>query len=265
VSSSLLQLALRELRGVFTSRVSRFGLLIAIFVLAVSGPFGTFQSFNVGQRFAYWAAMVLGCYLTGVGVGSILVEILRPRIPARWARVLVAGLITGLPVTAMVIAINSIAYQAIEPRGWLQIWIDATLVTLAVFAALTALNQRLRAIEPATTLAMPPAAAAPTPPPILARVPLPQRGKLLALIVEDHYVDIVTDRGKALVLMRLADAMRETGGVSGLQIHRSHWVARDAVIKTHRADGKVTLALSNGMRLPVSRGYLSAARAAGLA
>ena len=102
------------------------------------------------------------------------------------------------------------------------------------------------------------------PPPILERVPLPQRGRLLALSVEDHYVDIVTDRGKTLVLMRLADAMREAAGVPGLQVHRSHWVARDAVVRTHRSDGRLLLELSNGMRLPVSRGYLPQVREAGL-
>ena len=100
--------------------------------------------------------------------------------------------------------------------------------------------------------------------PILARVPLPQRGRLLALVVEDHYVDIVTDKGKALVLMRLADAMRETGAVTGLQIHRSHWVARDAVVRAQRNEGKLSLELSNGMRLPVSRGFLQAVKQAGL-
>ena len=87
---------------------------------------------------------------------------------------------------------------------------------------------------------------------------------LLALIVEAHYVDIVTERGKTLVLMRLADAIRETTGVPGLQIHRSHWVAHAAVVKAHRADGKVQLELSNGLRLPISRGYLPAAKEAGL-
>jgi len=265
VSSSLLQLALREVRSVFTSRLSRFALLVAVFVLTVSGPFGTFQNFNIGQRFAYWATIVLGCYLTGVGVGSVIVEMLRPRIAERWARVTVAGLATGLPVTAIVIIVNSIAYQVLEPTGWLAIWIDSTLVTLLVFAALTVLDERLKTVEPQATPILPLSPKAPLPPPILTRVPLPQRGQLLALIVEDHYVDIVTDRGKALVLMRLADAIGETGGVAGLQIHRSHWVARDAVIKTHRADGKVSLELSNGMRLPVSRGYLAAAREAGLA
>lgn len=95
-------------------------------------------------------------------------------------------------------------------------------------------------------------------------MPLPQRGKLLALSVADHYVDIVTDRGKALVLMRFADAIRETGGVAGLQIHRSHWVAREAVVRSHRAGGKLLLELSNGLRLPVSRSFLPEVREAGL-
>ena len=83
-------------------------------------------------------------------------------------------------------------------------------------------------------------------------------------MVEDHYVDIVTDKGKTLVLMRLADAIRETAPIAGLQIHRSHWVARDAVVKVHRSDGKLILELSNGLKLPVSRGYLPAAKEAGL-
>ena len=102
------------------------------------------------------------------------------------------------------------------------------------------------------------------PPAILERVPLPQRGLLLALVVEDHYVDIVTDRGKTLVLMRLADAIREAASVPGLQIHRSHWVATGAVVRAHRSEGKVLLELSNGLRLPISRGYLPAAKDAGL-
>jgi DNA-binding LytR/AlgR family response regulator len=101
-------------------------------------------------------------------------------------------------------------------------------------------------------------------PPILERVSLPQRGRLIALIVEDHYVDIVTDKGRTLVLMRLADAIREAAPVPGLQVHRSHWVALAAVAKTLRSEGKVLLELSNGMKLPVSRGYLPAARDAGL-
>ncbi len=274
MNGNLLQLALRELREVFTSRISRVGLVLAVAALTVSGPFGTFERYNLGQRFLYWGAMVLCCYLTGTIAANIFLALLQKVITQRWPRVIVAGLLTGVPVAVVVFAIASIASRSIDLRFVLPLWLDATLVTLVVISAMVLIRDQMQVVPASTApvgvvadspdMPAPAVATPPAPPSILTRVPLPQRGRLLALLVEDHYVDIVTDKGKTLVLMRLADAMRETGGVPGLQVHRSHWVARDAVVKTHRGEGKVVLELSNGMRLPVSRGYLPAVREAGL-
>ena len=269
MNGSPLQLALREMQGVFTSRLTRLALLGAIVVLGISGPFGTYQALHIVPRFIYWAATVGLTYLAGQGSSTFWIETLRPHIAQRWPRVLVAALLTSVPVAVIVIAVNSIAYWHIEPREWLNIWLYVALIVVVVVAALVAFGQQLRQDVAAAAASAAPAVVVPAagplaPAPILERVPLPQRGRLLALVVEDHYVDIMTDKGKALVLMRLADAMRETGDVPGLQIHRSHWVARDAVVKVHRTDGKLTLELSNGLRLPVSRGYLPAVKAAGL-
>jgi hypothetical protein len=264
-----LQLALREMHAVSTARYQRIGMLLATLLLGVSGPFGSFQSFNLGQRFAYWACMVVACYLVGQGAATFFIEILRPQIGQKWPRVIVAGLLASLPVTIAVLLINGIAYQRLSIVESLNIWLYATIITLVVVIALVTIDELMegpRAAEPPAlgTEPAPSEAGRASPPPILERVPLPQRGRLLALTVEDHYVDIVTDKGKTLVLMRLADAIREATGTDGLQIHRSHWVATGAVIKSHRTDGKLSLELSNGMRLPVSRGYLPAVRAAGL-
>src|SRR5690606_41763012 len=99
-------------------------------------------------------------------------------------------------------------------------------------------------------------------PPILDRLPRQVRGKLSHMSMADHYVEVFTDRGKALVLMRLADAIAETRGVPGLQIHRSHWVALDAVAAFKRLNGRPGGALKTGEILPVSRSYLAAVRAA---
>lgn len=266
-----LQLALREMHAVSTARYQRIGMLLATMLLGVSGPFGTFQSFNLGQRLAYWACMVVACYLIGQGAATFFIEILRPQISQKWPRLIVAGLLASLPVTAVVLLINGIAYQHIEAGESLVIWLYVSATTLIVVVTLVTLDELMAGAGPAAGNSTVGAATAPaidperpSLPPILERVPLPQRGRLLALTVEDHYVDIVTDKGKTLVLMRLADAIREAGGIDGLQIHRSHWVATAAVVKSHRSDGKLSLELSNGMRLPVSRGYLSAVKSAGL-
>ena len=260
-----LQLALREMQATATNRYSRIGMVLTTVLLAVSGPFGTFQSFSVGQRFGYWAVMVAASYLVGQAAVTFFVEVLRERIGQRWPRLIVAGLLASLPVTMVVLVVNGVAYRHVPATDSLMIWLYSIIVTLLVVVLFASLRELMDG--PAQNSAVPARddiAGAPQQPPILERVPLPQRGQLLALSVEDHYVDIVTAKGKTLVLMRLADAMREAGPVAGLQIHRSHWVARDAVTRVHRSDGKLSLELSNGMRLPVSRGFLPAVKAAGL-
>ena len=270
-----LQLALREMQAATTNRISRIGMMLVTVLLAMSGPFGTFQSFNLGQRFGYWAVMVVASYLTGQAASTFFLELLRGQISQRWPRVIVAGLLASLPVTIVVMVVNGVAYQHVDIQSSLMIWLYAIIVTLAVVVMFVTLSEVMAgapAAAPGVTASatvaetsQPAAALPPSPQPaILDRVPLRQRSRLIALIVEDHYVDIVTDKGRTLVLMRLADAIREAAPVPGLQVHRSHWVAFDAVVRAQRSEGKVMLELSNGMRLPVSRGFLPAAKDAGL-
>ena len=159
-------------------------------------------------------------------------------------------------MTLVVLSVNAIAYGARLTINPFELWADCAVISVAVVAATTALV-RGAPEQPAIAVVQ-------APPPILERIPHPQRGALMALSVQDHYVEVVTEKGTSLVLMRLSDAIKETGAVAGLQIHRSHWVARDAVKRVIRTDGKVSVELRSGIRLPVSRGYLDAVKAAGL-
>jgi DNA-binding LytR/AlgR family response regulator len=89
------------------------------------------------------------------------------------------------------------------------------------------------------------------------RLPLRfQNAAILALQAEDHYLRVHTDIGEALILMRLSDAITELAVMGGAQTHRSWWVARSAVSKSTRGDGKGLLTLSNAIEAPVSRNYL---------
>lgn len=100
----------------------------------------------------------------------------------------------------------------------------------------------------------------------LERLPLKYRGaELWAVSSEDHYLRIHTSRGEELILMRLADAVRELDGAAGVQVHRSWWVAKDGVRDARRDNGKLILVLKNGTDVPVSRTYQAAAKEAGLA
>jgi DNA-binding LytR/AlgR family response regulator len=83
--------------------------------------------------------------------------------------------------------------------------------------------------------------------------------------MQDHYVEIVTEAGAHLVLLRLSDAMAEAAPTPGLQVHRSHWVAERAVAGAKREDGRLRLVLVDGTEIPVSRGRARAVREAGWA
>jgi DNA-binding LytR/AlgR family response regulator len=94
------------------------------------------------------------------------------------------------------------------------------------------------------------------PPNFLERLPLKLRGaEVWAVEAEDHYLRLHTSKGQDLILLRLADAIDELAGIEGAQVHRSWWVARDAIADARRGDGRATLVLKDGSEVPVSRTY----------
>ena len=99
---------------------------------------------------------------------------------------------------------------------------------------------------------------------LIDRLPPEKRGPVLYLTMHDHYVQVVTSKGSELVLLRFSDALQELGERDGLQIHRSHWVALDAVAGCRRDGDKMLLTMSDGTELPVSRTYRKAVRELGL-
>jgi DNA-binding LytR/AlgR family response regulator len=133
--------------------------------------------------------------------------------------------------------------------------------TLATTAAMTALAFLVRRREPIETHAR--AKNAP-PPKFLGRLPVKLAGaELWAVEAEDHYLRLHTSQGQDLILMRLGDAITELEGIEGARTHRSWWVARAAVRRVEREDGRARLVLADGAEAPVSRAYVKTLRAAG--
>lgn len=97
-------------------------------------------------------------------------------------------------------------------------------------------------------------------PPIVRRLPETLQGELVFLQAEDHYVRVGTTIGQALVHSRFADAIAAASPVEGVQIHRSFWVASQAVVELRKANGAYAVLLADGSVLPVSRTHLTAIR-----
>lgn len=257
--------ALRELQRHFSDPRVLAAMAVVALLMGFAGPFGTYELLPLAARLGYWAAIVLATYGVGYGFGVVAVPLVGRRIRTRWLRMALVSTASGIPITVAVVLVNLVTFGS---DGWdvielAELWVSVTVISLGVMLISVLVDQSLaRAREHVPT---PDAAGAEAGQPrVLERLPLPQRGNLVSLSVSDHYVDVVTTRGHGLVLMRLSDAIAETAPVQGLQIHRSHWVAVDAVARSVRADGKLQLELRDGRRLPVSRSYLKAVRQAGL-
>jgi hypothetical protein len=95
---------------------------------------------------------------------------------------------------------------------------------------------------------------------LLSRLPNRLGKEVVALEAEDHYVRVHTTLGSDLILMRLSDAITGTGPDLGLQVHRSWWVAHDAILEVVRSEQRTYLKLTNGLQVPVGRTYSGAVR-----
>ena len=228
----------------------------ASILLGLTGPFGTFAGLDLPARLAYWAVTVVVTYLAA----TLLVGWLAAAFPVHGIPEPVAyglyGAVVGVPVAAIVWGFNVAVFGFAGAIGF-PLLLAYTVAIAAIVSAVVAMFhiRFAQATRPDARAARPR---------ILDRLPPQLRGELSHLSVQDHYVDVRTNRGGKLVLIRLADAIAEAEGVEGLQVHRSHWVAVGQVAATHRRDGKLVLTMRDGTEVPVSRTYASAARAAGL-
>ena len=80
---------------------------------------------------------------------------------------------------------------------------------------------------------------------------------IIFLKSEDHYVNVRTATGSALVTMRFVDAVKELGD-AGLQVHRSYWVSRRHIRGLTKRDRKLLLRLSRSHTVPISTPYRDA-------
>ena len=97
----------------------------------------------------------------------------------------------------------------------------------------------------------------------LKRRPEGLNGRIQYMQMEDHYLRVHTDEGDGLALYRMSDAAADLAETDGLQVHRSWWVARDAVGDVKRERHKKTLVTKDGAEIPVGRSFEKTLRAKG--
>jgi len=236
------------------------GLAVAVAgggLLAFSGAFGMAGT-SLGFRMAYWIPIMLMGAIWG-HLCSRLVERWIDLDRRPWLATLTLTAVISGPLAVMVWAVTTRFFdddRSLDPGHLPRFLLPVAVVT----GALSALNVFLSRTPVQTHAAATGAAPARFP----DRLPPKLKGAAIrAVVSEDHYLRVHTDRGSDLILMRLSDALAELEGLEGAQTHRSWWVARDAVRDVRRGDGRAVLTLDCGIEAPVSRRYAKALRDAG--
>lgn len=94
-----------------------------------------------------------------------------------------------------------------------------------------------------------------------AAIPEPVLKLAQCLEMEDHHVRVHLPHGSALYLASMRDAIAAVGNERGLQVHRSWWVARQAVRSWEQDGRSLVLILESGLRVPVARQRVAQLRA----
>lgn len=224
-------------------------------VFALSGPFGSYETLGFPHRLMLWGAVTAAATLLGMALRRALLW--HPGLSDTRRRVFLTAFCTALilswPLQALT---NQITPPTTHPALFeIALFVFATSLATGVFYASFDPPQRPTAAVPD---------AGPLYPRIVQRLDPGLQGRLISMMVRDHYVDVTTTAGRGSVLIRFADAMVEAEDEPGAQVHRSHWVAWWAVERAEKAGGKVLLHLQGAAPVPVSRTYRPTVEARGL-
>jgi hypothetical protein len=242
------------------------GFIAVGIILAIVAPFGTDAYLRLVPAMAYWTAVASVTFLSASVIAMIFAPIGASPTSAftGWIRVILTAGAIGLVVAIEVLLLNWAVFDLLPTKASyaLPLTINTVVITIVIFTATRFISKNRapqKDIPQAGHPLEPPHA---TPPALLARLPFEKRGAMISISVQDHYVDVTTTKGNALILMRLTDAMLEAG--AGFQTHRSHWVAADQIKSVRRDGPKAVVTTQDGRDIPVSRTYVPHLKEAGL-
>ncbi|WP_166417882.1 LytTR family DNA-binding domain-containing protein [Cochlodiniinecator piscidefendens] len=224
--------------------------VVASMVLAILGPFGTYNTLSFLPRLLFWLGAVsavgipVNCCIYLIGVSGWGLD--RPAVVS-----ILSGAFLGSIPGALILALFYFQMNEFE-FGWLSFGKMMILVsTISVVIGLSEFkiyefNRNLPKNNPSQTSSLDCNA-------FFSRVS-PELGRsLVSLSKQDHYLEVVTDKGSEVILLRMADAVAELAAYNGIRVHRSHWVAIDAIVGFERRDSRCFVLLKGGREVPVSR------------
>jgi hypothetical protein len=234
----------------------RAALVLGIGVLfGFAAPFASYPPLSAPVRYAFWIGMAFAGYAAALAAEKLIPEPSTPRPELRLGAVAIASALPLTFVAAWVVPLVRPGHMY-QPLQLPALFGAVAVVQLAIVFTLL----RKSSAAPRPPAAPGRIASGMFPRALLSRLPSRLGEEIVALEAEDHYLRIHTTLGSDLVLMRLSDAIAAIEPDLGLQVHRSWWVAHDAICEIIRSEQRTQLKLRNGLLVPVGRTYTAAVR-----
>ena len=254
-----------------------WGVAVLAIIVGFLGPFGSYTGNPLVYRVQAWGGLMLGAYVFVRPLIWGLDHTARRTALPRNLLAFSGAVAMSVPLAMLWRAVGQDAFRALN--GYAVLLPFALLCSLAVLGVARwaqNVSQRL-AGHP---LSDPMSAATPgfqdvaiakssaaqlgeNTPRLLARLSAGFQPPIIALQSEDHYVRVHGVNGSELLLMRLRDAISEMDGISGEQVHRSWWIARDGVEGLAKSGRSWNVRLANGEFAPVARESVGRLRRSG--
>lgn len=248
--------------GIETTTARRWAIdaaLLAVMglLLGFLGPFDSDSAPSL-TRYTYWTICMLG----GGFIAVALDERLRRRLPQVWKRVVLVSVLATPLVTLFVVGTQHLLFGEHRWSIYVPLLWQVGPIMLAAMAIRTLVWRRSPTRVETRTIIAPPLPEAEAA--FRRRLSAKRRGaRLIAIEAHDHYLKVHTDAGEELITLRFADALDELALAHGWRVHRSWWVAADAVVDVRWRRGAGDVRLVAGLTAPVSRTYISVLKQAG--
>ncbi|NOZ66768.1 MAG: hypothetical protein GXP00_09795 [Alphaproteobacteria bacterium] len=234
-----------------------YGVILTIgVILGLLGPFGTAEAGMLKSLF-FWVVM---CFMGSFVFWPMIVALSVFRGKDFYRRSLsfiIVTLVGAIPITLLVqiATYYFFDYRDISLKAYILFYPNVVLIAFIV-GGISVLHEKWR--EKDSLLETMPAANPGKA--FLKRLPPSMGQDLIAVVMEDHYLRVYTGQGEHMFLHRLKDALLELADYDGMQVHRSWWIAAQAVRDVRRDDRKITLIMTNDLEIPVSRTYQTMVR-----
>ncbi len=218
-------------------------------VLALSGAFDT-DELGISHRLALWFTV---CVLI-ISQAGALDRVVRRMLRGTRAATLVSGATAvGITVVLMAVELHALKFTPLLPKKpdplfEFLLFVAPPVGVIAILSLLLSNIKRCDSDRQKTAAASPDDAN-----------DWPG-GRVFHVSAEDHYLQVVTEQGSALVRGRMKDAVLRLRDRRGLQVHRSHWVAVDQLDRIVRRGRDYRLILIDGTAVPVGRSRLAVLR-----